>query len=161
MGQIGFSVIFKDEFKARQTLKVLEENQISIHQAKLFIRDNQSDSKFFNRLRPKILLIILRNGILGGVFGAILFILIWMGWSVLFDELEFWKIITLGAISGSSTGMFLGTALSVISKETAVPISIEDIENESIVLAFTASSNERAKVERILNESGADKILED
>jgi len=161
VGQIGFSVIFKDEFKARQTLKVLEENQISIHQAKLFIRDNQSDSKFFNRLRPKIFLIMLRNGILGGVFGAILFILIWMGWSVLFDELEFWKIITLGAISGSSTGMFLGTALSVISKETAVPISIEDIENESIVLAFTASSNERAKVERLLSESGADKILED
>ena len=104
---------------------------------------------------------MLRNGLLGGVIGAMVFILLWLGWSVFFDQLEFWKIITLGAINGGSTGLFLGTALSVINKEDLVPISIEDINNESIVLDFSVDGSERERVESILQKSGADKILED
>ena len=161
MGQIGFSVTYKDEFQARKALRSLENNKIPITHAKLFIRDNQSDTSFFDRLKPKIFLLMLRNGLLGGVIGAMVFILLWLGWSVFFDQLEFWKIITLGAINGGSTGLFLGTALSVINKEDLVPISIEDINNESIVLDFSVDGSERERVESILQKSGADKILED
>lgn len=161
MRKIGFSITYKDELSARQTLKMLEDHHVVISKAKLFIRENQNDTKFFNRLRPKIFLMMLVNGLVGGILGAIIFILLWMGWSILFDRLELWKIITLGIISGGATGMILGTALSIISKESAVPISIEDIENETIVLDFDVSSAEREKVKKILQDSGADKILED
>ena len=161
MGQIGFSVTYKDEFQARRALKVMEENKIPIAHAKLFLRDNQNDLNFFNRLKPKFILTLFLNGLFGGIIGVLVFTLLWLGWSVFFDQLEFWKIITLGAINGGSTGIFLGTALSVIYKEEQVPIALQDITNEAVVLDFTIDGEDRERVEGILRDSGADKILED
>jgi hypothetical protein len=161
VGKIGFSVVFKNEELARNTLKDLEGRDFGVNEVKLFIRKNQSDRTFLNCLKPKIAKYALTNGIYGAVIGTIVFLLIWVAMSSLFGSMPIWQIMLLGTINGASTGMFLGAAISVINKEIAVPISLKDIENEAVVLDFNVSGDVREQVESLLKESGADHILGD
>lgn len=161
MGQIGFSVTFQDEQKVKLALKQLNKKHINLKHVKVFVRNHESDASFLKLVNPTLFKIAFKSGIIGGCVGVVVFFIIWAITNNFITGLSTFRMALLTLITGAAVGIFLGVAISVISKEALVPLSIHDIEGEKVVLDFKVDGNFRESVEKILKKAGADQILED
>lgn len=161
MGHIGFSVTYKDEEKVKAAIRQINKKRIPVKKLKVFIRDSKSDESFLKAINPSLLKVAFKSAIIGGVVGVSIFFIIWGVVDNFIEGVSTFRMALLTLVTGSSVGIFLGLALSVISKESEVQISIKDLENEAVVLDFQVDGNLREVVEKILQKTGADHIFED
>lgn len=160
MGQIGFSVTYHDENQVKNALRQIRRKRIPVKDIKVFVRASENDENFLKIVRPQLLKVALKHGVVGGVVGVTVFLVIWSLIETYFEGVSPFRMLLLTGISGAAVGIFLGVAISVISKESSVPISLIDVRDESVVLDFKVDSELRESIEKILEKSGADNILE-
>lgn len=161
MGQIGFSVTYKDEDNVKYALKQINKKRIHVKDVKVYSRNNQTDENFLKMINPGIFKIAFKNAVLGGCVGVTIFFLLWAITNNFIEGVTTFRMALLTLITGAAVGIFLGVAIFVISKEAQVPISMKDLEDESFVLDLKVDSALREEVEKILKRSGADNIFED